>query len=584
MKALLTKIGALALAAILATGVLAGCGGAKEPAATTNAYENYADSGEVSVHTGQTAVFLSESVKTTPIVTGSRVKDGSPVLSAARKLADHIQLYTGVQLPSEGDYLNAENDPDSLVEILIGVTNRKESEQVAKTLRVNDYAIEVVGNKLVVIGGCEEKTAEAVNKLIELYFSAERTELILEVGYRYQFRFAYPITSMTVDSVSVRDYTIVYDTQHEGAAIYLQKAIRDALGFEIPTATASTAPVEKEILIGDCGRSFSVKADAGSYRVGMDGKRLVFAGDDSTVILGVQAFVKQHITPADGTCKIEKSLSLSGQPSYTGSLKLMDLNVTLSGYGENAVINRYPRLYQQVKEQAPDILCLQEVSCTTWLSCIKEGYGDTPALTETYGFVGTGRNGPAPNRYQAHLEGAYNAILYNQSKYKLVDSGTFWLSETPNVASVGWDGRSYAICTWAKLAEISSGREFVVMNTQLDTYGTNAPAKGAELICNQAAEFGLPVILAGDFAVAKNTKPYRAVTGSSFADVLDLAETVGNTGATDNDYGENKSTKATAHVFVSRGLCSAKSYTLLTDLVDGKYVSAHWAIVTEILY
>ena len=194
-----------------------------------------------------------------------------------------------------------------------------------------------------------------------------------------------------------------------------------------------------------------------------DGDKLVFAGDDTTVLLGVNAFVDRYVAGKKDVSKVEANLSLEGKPAYNHSLKLLNLNVTLSGYGENAVVSRYPRLYQMITEQMPDVLCLQEVSCTTWFTCIQDGIGDTPALTDTYQFVGIGRNGERPDRYEAFLEGAYNAILFNKTKYKLEDSGTFWLSETPDVASVGWDGRTFSICTWAKLTEIATGKQFVVM-------------------------------------------------------------------------------------------------------------------------
>lgn len=585
MKSILLKTGAIVLSLMLATGLFVSCDHEKEPADTTMDYmHDYKTNGVVSVPSGNTHTFLSESVTDTVIVLGSRVKDGSPVFAASQKLKNYINTFSGISLEIKGDYLAEGVDPSSLTEILIGETIREESQYVAESLRINDYAIQVVNNKLVVLGGCEAKTAEAIHKLIELYFSDDRADLVLECGYRYQFRYDYPLDALTLDGNSILDYTIVYGNGCEGAATYLQTALVESLGYKLPIAASTEKATDHEILIGDTGRGGSVKAEAGSYKVGMEKGNLVFAGDASTVVLGVRDFVNQYVTGTKGTSKVEESLSLSGKPTFESALKLLSLNVTQSGYAENAVVNRYPRLQKMVAAEAPDVLCLQEVSCTTWLSCIKEGIGDTPALTDVYEFVGTGRNGEAPNKYEAFLEGAYNAILFNKTKYKLEDSGTFWLSETPDTASVGWDGRTFSICTWAKLTEISSGRQFVVMNTQLDSYGRNAAGYGAKLICDKAAEFGLPVIFAGDFASSSNAKPYKNVIGSSFTDVLTIAEKVEDKGATFNDYGNSKQNLATSHVFVSRGFCAVKTYDLLTELVDGGYVSSHWAIVTEIQY
>lgn len=584
MKSILLKIGALVLTAMLFAGALSACGSDSDVAETTADYmHDFETSGDVSVSTGKTHTFLSENVTDTVIITGSHVKKDSPVLNAVKELRTYISTFAGVTLESNGDFLAEGEDASAATEILIGETSREETATVAKTLRINDYAIQVVNNKLVVLGGCEEKTVEAVYKLIELYFSAQRADLVLECGYRYQYRHDYNLSDLTLNGKSVLEYTIAYGNGYQGVATFLKNSLEDAIGYEMKMEKAIPGGEtgKLEILVGG---SSAVTADKGTYKVVMDGKKLVFAGDDNTVVLGVRAFVDKYVIGGSGVSKIDSKLSMTGTPSYDSALKLFSLNVTQSGYGENAVVNRYPRLYQQIRQQSPDILCLQELSCTSWYACVTEGIGETPALTDTYEFVGTGRNGETPKDYEAFLEGAYNAILFNKSKYKLEDSGTFWLSETPDTPSVGWDGRTFAICTWAKLTEISSGKQFVVMNTQLDSYGRSAAGYGASLICDKAAEFGLPVIFAGDFASASSGKPYKNVIADSFADSLSIAETVVSSGATQNGYGSTTVTSATAHVFVSRGLCAVERYQLLTDKVDGGYVSSHWAIVTDVRY
>lgn len=590
MKSMLTKAGALLLCLVTIGAMSVACGNSdstdEAKQTTADNMHDYKTSGDVSVSTGKTHTFLSQSVTDTVIVMGSRLKTTSPIPEAVKRLRTNISTYTGIQLETKNDFLLEGEDPTGVTEILIGETERPESILVAESLRINDYAIQVVNNKLVVLGGCEAKTVEAVNKLIQLYFSAERADLVLECGYRYQYRYGYALTDLTLNGKSILDYTIVYGVGYEGVAVYLQSTLADAIGYQLPIAqTVNDGENTKlEILVGAGKRQTSVKPAEGSYRVGMDGDKLVFAGDDTTVLLGVNAFVDRYVAGKKDVSKVEANLSLEGKPAYNHSLKLLNLNVTLSGYGENAVVSRYPRLYQMITEQMPDVLCLQEVSCTTWFTCIQDGIGDTPALTDTYQFVGIGRNGERPDRYEAFLEGAYNAILFNKTKYKLEDSGTFWLSETPDVASVGWDGRTFSICTWAKLTEIATGKQFVVMNTQLDTYGRSAAGNGADLICKKAAEFGLPVILAGDFGVGASGKPYKNVVSDNFVDALKIAETVVDSGATQNGYGDSKITAATAHTFVTRGLFGVKSYDLITELVDGGYVSSHWAILTEILY
>ncbi|MBQ7827958.1 MAG: hypothetical protein IJ386_06810, partial [Clostridia bacterium] len=311
MRSILLKAGALALCALLAGGTLTACGSSdgSEPAAQTTVdyMHDYEKSGDVSVSTGKTHTFLSAEVTDTVIVTGSQVKDTSPILTAVKDLRTYITTFTDITLETKGDFLLEGEDPSAVTEILIGETDREESALVAETLRINDYAIQVVNNKLVVLGGCEEKTAEAVYKLIELYFSAARTDLVLECGYRYQYRYDYDLSDLTLNGKSVLDYTIVYGSDFEGVATYLQTALADAMGYEIPVAKASSAgeTAELEILVGVSDRETSVTAAAGAYQVGMDGNKLVFAGDDSTVLLGVRAFTEQYITGGSDVSKVE---------------------------------------------------------------------------------------------------------------------------------------------------------------------------------------------------------------------------------------------------------------------------------------
>lgn len=588
MKKIWMKAGVLLLSALLVTGALAGCNSSSDdaPATTTADYlHDYETSGDVSVSTGKAVEFIKGADTQCKIVWSNNLKNGNAIIPAARELSKKIMGSMGITLEAKSDLILDGSDPKTFTEILIGMTDREESAVVAESLRINDYAIQVVNNKLVVMGGCEAKTVEAVNKLMELYFSDKRDHFTLESGYRYQFRYDYPVLSMKLEKGDISDYTIVYAEGCKGPATYLQNAIMDAIGRELPVMGAGAPATEYEILVGETGRNGSVKADAGAYKIGMDKNNLVFSGDSASVTLGVREFVEQQLSGGKKDVKLDAKLSMSGKiPAFTSDIKVMTLNVTLSGYGETAVVNRYPRLVKQVQEKAPDVLCLQEVSGTTWKSCITEGLGDVPALTDTYGFVGTGRNGEAPKGYDAFLEGAYNAILYNKTKYKLEDSGTFWLSDTPDVVSVGWDARTFAICTWAKLTEISSGKQIVIMNTQLDDFGRNAPINSMKLIVEKAGEFGAPVILAGDFQNTAASKPVSIATDASFENALTVAKTVVKKGGTYHKYEDAAGQSATSHVLVTRGFCGVESYELIDEQVDGGYVSAHWAIVTDIRF
>lgn len=529
-----------------------------------------------------TVSFLKDGVSDYTIIYGesSNPKNkGAGV--AAHSLSSAIKETAGVEIPVESDIAKDESSTGGK-EILIGHTNRTESGELLSSLRIGDYLIAVTGNKLVIGGGSAEKTTEAVKKFIQLYFSQPQTSLILAEDYRYEKHTDYALKSMTLGGKELSDFSVIYSAGNEASARLLAASLENLYGYTLPVSPDSVTETECEILVGKTNRSQSLKnPDSDCYLIQQDGSKLVIVGsDEGSVGSGVYAFLSYLQNSGE-------SLSLDGcdqSGAFTSgaTVKLMDLNLTLSGYAENAVINRYPRLYNLISSNSPDLLCFQELSGTTWYDCITKGYGDTPALTDRYTFVGAPRNGSEPD-YEAGLTGAYNAILFNPLVYRLEDSGTFWLSESPSLPSVGWDGRTRAICTWAKFTDLKSGRIFAVMNTQLDAYGSKAPQNGMNLICQKAAELDCPVILCGDLVSTEAGKPYQAAISAGFLDSAAVAKSTDGVGGTVNNYGTSKeSDKATDFVFTSVGNTRTQSYRVIRELIDGGYVSAHWAILAEI--
>jgi endonuclease/exonuclease/phosphatase family metal-dependent hydrolase len=117
------------------------------------------------------------------------------------------------------------------------------------------------------------------------------------------------------------------------------------------------------------------------------------------------------------------------------------------------------------------------------------------ALTD-FDYVGVGRD-------DGNQSGEYAPIFYNTTQLDLIESGTFWLSSTPDTVSKGWDAALPRICTWCKLRIKLLGLEFVFLNTHFDHIGKIARENASKLILekiNVLSNQGLnPVILCGDF-------------------------------------------------------------------------------------
>lgn len=122
-----------------------------------------------------------------------------------------------------------------------------------------------------------------------------------------------------------------------------------------------------------------------------------------------------------------------------------------------------------------------------------------------YRFVGVGRD-------DGGEAGEYTAIFYQHDVLEVVDSGTFWLSETPEKVSVGWDASMERICTWAKFKRRKDGKLFWVFNAHLDHRGAESRVNALKLIIRKANEWNqedLPLILMGDLNARPQDPPLQ---------------------------------------------------------------------------
>jgi endonuclease/exonuclease/phosphatase family metal-dependent hydrolase len=161
--------------------------------------------------------------------------------------------------------------------------------------------------------------------------------------------------------------------------------------------------------------------------------------------------------------------------------------------------NRKANVVNMIKFYDLDIIGLQEV-LKNQLLFLKENLND-------YGVIGVGRDDGID-------KGEFSPIMYRKSKFKQLDSGTFWLSETPDKVSVGWDASMERIATWALFEDKTSGRKLVFMNTHFDHRGEKAQINSAKLIKQKSYELAEqhPFILTGDFNLKPNSKGIKNIT------------------------------------------------------------------------
>lgn len=185
---------------------------------------------------------------------------------------------------------------------------------------------------------------------------------------------------------------------------------------------------------------------------------------------------------------------------------------------------------------------------------------DLRELLPGYGFSGAGRE-------DGEEKGEFIGIFYNETKFRVLESGRFWLSETPEMAGKGWDASLPRICAWAKFEEIESGRKFCFFSVHCDHRGKVARVEGAKLIVRKTREIAgdLPVVLTGDFNVNQSSEAYSILTAGELKDAYETTEFRYAMVGTANRFDPNTRTENRIdHVFLS-GHFSVRRYGILTD-------------------
>lgn len=179
-----------------------------------------------------------------------------------------------------------------------------------------------------------------------------------------------------------------------------------------------------------------------------------------------------------------------GNSSKDVEIKYISYNIRNSraNDGDNAWDIRKPATKEMIEREKPDIFGLQEAYIEQ-LQYIDSNFSE-------YSRVGVGRD-------DGNEEGEFMAVYYRNDKFKLLDNGDFWLSETPDSCSMGWDAACRRIVTWAKLKDLDSKKVFYAFNTHLDHVGEIAREQSILLIVERINQIvkkdKAPVFLSGDF-------------------------------------------------------------------------------------
>ncbi len=255
------------------------------------------------------------------------------------------------------------------------------------------------------------------------------------------------------------------------------------------------------------------------------------------------------------------------------SILTYNLRYDTEADGENRWDNRKAFLISQLQFYQPDLFGTQE-GLIHQLRDIEKGLSD-------YGFIGKGRD-------QGDEQGEFSAIFYNKNAVNLLSEKTFWLSETPDIPSRGWDAAIKRVCTYGLFESRKNGTKFYVFNTHLDHIGELARKESVGLLLNKIKTINsseLPVILMGDFNLEPDHEAIIALS-NRMEDAHTLAgpSFFGPSGTFNGFSVSEPATRRIDYLFLSPPDFSLLRYAILTATREGRYPSDHFPVYAELKF
>tara|TARA_B100001057_G_scaffold501207_1_gene622022 strand:- start:7147 stop:7953 length:807 start_codon:yes stop_codon:yes gene_type:complete len=252
-------------------------------------------------------------------------------------------------------------------------------------------------------------------------------------------------------------------------------------------------------------------------------------------------------------------------------LKIISYNIRYEG--PNETLNSWESRKSYVSEflinENPDFAGLQEVT-NSQLKYLSK------SLTN-HSYIGVGRD-------DGLEKGEYSPIFFNKKKFKILIEDTFWLSETPNKISVGWDASMKRICTYGLFENLFSKKRIWVLNTHFDHIGIKARKRSTDLILKVINELNSKnehLILMGDFNLEDDTSSIKKIQ-NQLDDVLFGIKKSKKNYSTYNGFSKDEIFKKRIDYIFTQNLKNIKSQHVYIKTNSYFWVSDHNPVVARV--
>jgi endonuclease/exonuclease/phosphatase family metal-dependent hydrolase len=250
-------------------------------------------------------------------------------------------------------------------------------------------------------------------------------------------------------------------------------------------------------------------------------------------------------------------------------LKLMTYNIRFANPADapHTWSVRNPLVVKQILEFDADIIGFQEA--------LHQQVLDLEKALPAHERFGVGRD-------DGITTGEFSPLFFKSDRFSLSESGTLWLSETPEMVSVGWDASLPRIATWATLMDRTTQQQLLVINTHFDHIGKTARLNSIKLLANFLREHRAAhkhLILMGDLNAGPDDEPYNWLMEQNLlSDPFYEAEHRTGPVGTFNAFNYAHQSERIDYIFLDPSF-KVQKYKVLMESYNGILPSDHWPVM-----